>query len=129
MNSYEKNEIVKLQAQGLGYKKIADILELPVNTVKSFCYRYPSSKQDNVCEQCGKEITQTPHRKKKRFCSDKCRMMWWNSHPEKVKRKAIYTFTCQYCGKTFHSYGKQNQKFCSRDCYAKFRSKGNTNEQ
>jgi endogenous inhibitor of DNA gyrase (YacG/DUF329 family) len=30
------------------------------------------------CEFCGQSVRQSEHRKRKRFCSDKCRMSWWN---------------------------------------------------
>ena len=125
MNNFEKNEIIRLQNQGLGYKRIADILGLPVNTVKSYCYRYPNKSRElvHICKQCGIEVKQDPQRKKKLFCSDTCRMKWWNAHSEKIDRKALYRFTCSYCGQEFDSYGKRLRKFCSRDCYARFRTK------
>ena len=123
MNRSEKAEILRLQSEGLGYKRIADVLGMPVNTVKSFCYRNLATLKQNACKQCGKEITQIPQRKKKSFCSDKCRMKWWNTHPEYIKRKSAIVVTCMCCGKEFQSYPKRNRKFCSRSCYAKFREK------
>ena len=49
--------------------------------------------QDGVilnCPQCGKPVTQRSGHKKK-FCSDRCRMEYWNSHQDQVLRKAYYT--------------------------------------
>ena len=69
------------------------------------------------CENCGRLVQHTPGHRKKRFCSDACRWTWWNSHPDRVKRKAYYTLTCCQCGEEFDSYGNQNRKFCSRECY------------
>ncbi|MDD5917522.1 MAG: zinc ribbon domain-containing protein [bacterium] len=63
-------------------------------------------------------ILQAKSRKAKYFCSDKCRNVWWNAHPEKVQRKAYYHLTCEYCGKEFISYGNRKRKYCSRPCYA-----------
>ena len=69
-------------------------------------------------------VKQNPGRKKKRFCSDSCRMKWWNSHMDKVKRKAIYEFTCLHCGRTFTAYGNSGRKYCSHDCYIEERFGG-----
>ena len=49
------------------------------------------------CPQCGKHVKQRT-RHKKRFCSDRCRMKYWNSRPDLIRRMAYYTITCQNCG-------------------------------
>ena len=125
MNQHEKSEIARLQNEGLGYKKIADALGLPINTVKSYCYRNPvKSKQVKYfCKQCDAEVVQQTNRKEKKFCSDACRMKWWNSHPEQVNHKVVNKLTCPSCHKRFESYGKRKNMFCSRACYGKFRMK------
>ncbi len=56
--------------------------------------------------------------------SDKCRTVWWNSHPEAVNRKAVYSFTCAHCGKPFTAYGNAGRKYCSHACYIADRYKG-----
>lgn len=121
------DDIIRLQRSGYGYKRIAQITGLPVNAVKTYCRRHPLPTNIvdgvSVCRQCGKIVEQNPHRKQKLFCSDACRMAWWNAHPGRVKRKAYYTITCASCGRTFESYGNSNRKFCSRSCYAKYRTK------
>lgn len=118
MTSEEKKRIEHLQSHGLGYKRIASMLGLSVNGVKSFCRRHPAKPQrEGVCPVCGADLVQIPHRKPKKFCSDKCRMAWWNSHQELVNRKAIYHLVCAHCGKSFDSYGNKNRKYCSRRCY------------
>ena len=80
-------EIDKLRFQGYGYKKIARLLRLSENTIKSYCRRHPFDKTQKVCLQCGKPIENTPHKREKKFCSDECRLDWWNSHPELINRK------------------------------------------
>ena len=77
----------------------------------------------SFCPQCGKYVKQRT-RHKKRFCSDRCRMKYWNSHPEKVRRMAYYTITCQNCGSEFRCYGNAHRKFCSRACYDAYRKRG-----
>ena len=125
MTDTERSRIVELQHQGYGYKKISAITGLPLNTVKSFCARHPVQIKEMpdsnaLCRNCLTPLEQTPHKRKRMFCSDACRMAWWNAHPERVQRKAYYTLTCRHCGKQFESYGNSHRAFCSRDCYLKF---------
>ncbi len=121
MTEPERAAIREYRKQGLGYKKIAMRTGVSLNTIKSFCKRKHSTKIEaeapKVCLQCRRLITQTRGRKMKKFCSDKCRMEWWNKHPELVKRTAVYEFTCQTCGTTFTAYGNAHRKYCCRECY------------
>lgn len=123
MRLYIQNQIKNLALKGYGYKRIADILDLSPNTVKSHLRRHPPTEGVSVCQQCGKSIEQNPGRKEKKFCSDKCRMAYWNSHQDEVNKQAYYTLICQHCGKEFVSYGNKNRKYCCRDCYAAARRK------
>lgn len=121
----EKEEKVReLQKQGVGYKKIALLLDLPENSVKSYCRRHPVDTNEKVCPQCGATIKNTPHKREKKFCSDKCRMLWWNAHPEMVNRKAVYHLVCKHCQKPFDCYGNAKKQYCSRACFAEARKKG-----
>lgn len=125
MTETERKKIVELQYQGYGYKKITTLTGLPLNTVKSFCARHPvkietEPKPHVLCRNCRTLLKQIPHKRKRLFCSDACRMAWWNAHPERVQRKAYYTLTCRHCGKQFESYGNSHRQFCSRDCYLRF---------
>lgn len=125
----KENEIIALQKQGYGYRRIATMLELPINKVRYFCEKNPYNSNNKKCLNCGIAIKNTPHKREKKFCSDKCRMAWWNSHPELVNRKAIYHLICSHCGKPFDAYGKANKKYCSRACYADARRKGGSNNE
>lgn len=128
MTAEEICRIGQLRLEGYGYKKIASLIRLPVNTVKTYCRRHPVSKEDvaaenNLCKMCGKKLEQTPHKRKRIFCSDACRLAWWNSHREQINRKAVHSLTCAYCGQDFESYGNDHRKFCSRKCYGLSRRK------
>lgn len=116
-------EIMEYRRQGLGYKRIAAVTGYSVNTVKSVCRRNPEAPGKR-CLQCGAAMVQPPHRKEKKFCSDKCRMAWWNAHPERLNRKAFYHLVCAHCGQPFDSYGNSHRKYCSRTCYDAARRKG-----
>jgi len=125
MTDFEMNEITRLRSQGQGYKRIAATLGLSWNTVKSFCQRskdeVPST--ENHCKQCNTVLTQTPHKRKKVFCSDKCRIAWWNANPELIKGKELKKDVCEVCGSTFVSYASKHKKYCSRSCYDKARTR------
>ncbi len=133
MTDVEKKQIREYRKNGMGYKQIASLLNLSVNTIKTFCRRNnlteEGMKPETKCEYCGAEILQKEHRKRKRFCSDACRMKWWNSHPEKVRRKAIYHYSCCHCHKPFTAYGNDHRKYCSWGCYVEHRYGGNTHER
>ena len=127
MTDIQRTRIKELRRDGFSYSRIAATLGLSENTVKSFCRRNnlggfntETNTNDGIlCRQCGTPLTQTAGAKQKLFCSDKCRMAWWNAHPEAVSRKAVYNFTCPICGRTFESYGNKHRKYCSRACYGR----------
>lgn len=127
MTDKQKIEIERMRRAGMGYKKIAVTLELSENTVKSYCRRLndtPAKDNGEKCLTCGKPLIQIPGYKKKKFCSDSCRMKWWNAHLDIVQRKAIYTFICPNCGKEFTVYGNANRKYCCHECYIEDRFGG-----
>ena len=141
MTDRQKDRIRQMRADGCGYRKIAQKLGISENTVKSFCQRkglgaekikmaVPSADGDKgICPCCGAEVKQNPGRKAKRFCSDKCRNKWWNSHLDPVERKAHYEFVCACCKKPFTAYGNAGRKYCSHACYVADRFGGGQNAE
>ena len=138
MNDTQRQQIRKLRAEGYSYSKVAQALGLSENTVKTFCRRNglggvvdapaPIEPDGHYCLCCGSAVGQTPGRKEKKFCSDRCRNKWWNSHLDKVERKANYDFICPYCKKPFTAYGNKNRKYCSHECYIADRFGGGSND-
>ena len=71
MTSQKKQNIDRLRSQGMGYKRIAKMLKLPENTVKTYFKRNaaeipatPESGDDgHFCLKCGVPVMQTPGRK------------------------------------------------------------------
>lgn len=130
MIAHQQEFIKNMRTDGYSYSKIAEILNMSINTVKSYCYRYdiksgeekPSRADDiskNYCKQCIKPLTKTTGSKQKRFCSDRCRLAWWNAHPEAITHKFIQKCTCLVCGQVFEVFRKRQRKYCSRTCYGK----------
>lgn len=62
-------------------------------------------------------MQQPPKRKLKKFCSDKCRMKWWNTHQYLIKKEANYNIVCRNCGKQFVSYGNKENIVVMRVTY------------
>lgn len=128
MTSEQKQQIYLLREKGYGYATIAEALGLTKNQVSAYCRRNNlsgikaertvSNRPDSdCCLFCGKPLIQTPGRKPIKFCSNECRVKWWNSHQDMVNKKAIYSFTCACCGKEFTAYGNAKRKYCSHACY------------
>lgn len=143
MTNEQKSKITRLRTDGYGYMKIAQMLGVSENTVKSYCRRnnligratealpraQVSSKDGiHLCLSCGVSVKQNQGRKAKKFCSDKCRMKWWNNNLDKVKRKAIYEYICPHCGKPFTVYGNSHRKYCCHECYVADRFGGGQDE-
>ena len=128
MTMEEVNTVNGLLAQGLGYRRIAGITGLPLNSVKTYCRRHKeelaSAPTIGHCRLCGTPVAQTPKHRSRLYCSDSCRMRFWNSHRDLVKHKNTYSFICPFCGKEFLSLGKPNRKYCSRACADKGKRKG-----
>lgn len=125
----QKEKIREMRLDGMGYGKISEQIGISVNTVKAFCRRNNlngvgiklaerlNPQKFTLCLNCGAQLVQKEHRKRKLFCSDACRRKWWNAHPELVKRKAYYHITCTHCGKEFIAYGNNKRKYCCHECY------------
>jgi endogenous inhibitor of DNA gyrase (YacG/DUF329 family) len=127
MTNHQKSELNRMRAQGSTPAAIADAMRLPLATIRSYIYRHPLKETENVCPNCGKPVhTENRGKKKRRFCSDACRMAWWNSHPTDVNKQAFYSITCQHCGKEFMSYGNKKRKYCSRECFHGARAASHT---
>lgn len=108
MTNEEKNQIGRLRAAGYSYRRIATELDISVNSIKSYCRRHgfgmdahryeiqlvqrepcPEPNEATSCAQCGSLVRQVAGRKRRRFCSDVCRLEWWAAHRGELHRKAM----------------------------------------
>ena len=138
MTDEQRLQIRNLRAEGYSYGRVSQMLGLSENTIKTFCRRNglggvvdapaPTNAEGHFCLCCGVPVQQMSGRKEKKFCSDRCRNKWWNSHLEKVERKANYEFECPHCGKNFTAYGNKNRKYCSHECYIADRFGGGSDD-
>jgi len=121
-----------MRQKGHSFSKIADALELPKSTVKTFCWRNqktacddPGEIQDNDsvihienkdhCANCGTLLEQRPKQKPRRFCDDSCRYAYWREHRDCLS--TFYPVVCAHCGKEFNGYGNKGRKYCCHPCY------------
>ena len=125
MTNEQKQAIASMRYAGVPISSIAEQLGLSVNTIKSFCKRHgihsgnQSSKNILFCLQCHKEIPQAEHRKAKKFCSDKCRQLWWAENTALIPRDSQIERICPVCKEHFLSYKSKHRIYCSRTCYGK----------
>ena len=88
MKTQIKNEINAMRLAGAKASEIASHLGIPASTVRTHIRRHPEIPNTVVCPTCGKRVMLGANGRKKKYCSDRCRMAWWNSHPEAIRRKA-----------------------------------------
>ena len=135
MTDAQKQSVQIMRRQGLGYKQIADVVGISVNTIKSFCRRgdlkfNDASKNTDIvnkdlCKQCNKRLMQKPKSKPKTFCDDKCRFNWWNANRSRLKPRTVRYVVCANCDVVFGVYGNGGQKYCGHPCYISHRFKFN----
>lgn len=137
MTEYEKEQIYKLRHQGMGYKAIGTALGLSRDTVRSFCKRNSLDGEGEVvklnievmkekelsCLNCRQLLRVKAKGRPRKYCSETCRRKWWNENKDKSVQgeEAVYKFKCLHCRKEFSVYGNKERKYCSHDCYIKYR--------
>ena len=122
MTKEELSRVMELRKIGLSYKDISVQTNIPVGTLKSTFSRIEEKcTETNNCKFCKKTLINTTGKKEKKYCSDKCRMSWWNSNREEGP-KVEFLKVCANCQFKFPTRNK-NQKYCSHRCYIIFRYK------
>ena len=121
MTTEEANNIFKLHKEGLSYRAIAKKLNISEGTVYSFLRRNPNYEIKGICRFCGNEMKPQVGNRTKHFCSNKCRMNYWNKHKKVAGRGSNKECTCLHCQTSFIDFGNRKRKFCSRGCYLEHR--------
>ena len=130
MTNDQKKQALEMRKQGYTYAEIAAVVGASANTVKTYCYRHRSETVDfpalmqtqklGHCQNCGINIVQTPKQKPKKFCSVKCREIWWNRNRKQFNSNMRIAH-CAFCGKEFEKFERSQQRFCSHQCYINHR--------
>ena len=122
MNFELERKIVDYRKAGLGYKKIAAILNISKNSVASFCKRndveFDCPSEVSYCKECGLPFNIDKKHPNKRFCSLSCKNRWWNKNRNTDNFK---DFTCPVCSASFSAPINTKRKYCSHACYIKSR--------
>ena len=103
----------------VGVKEINGSLIVLDNVENASFEEMVDIRLDNGTVRHGR-IVQIEGKKKKRFCSDKCRMSWWNHHRDKLQHRNPISIKCKCCRKVFIS-SDSSRKYCSMNCYNKTR--------
>lgn len=117
-----KKKILELKKQGYSIAEIATAVGESANTIKTYCYRHKNKIEQtpafssDYCKNCGIILTQTPKKKLKKFCSTRCREVWWNKNRKYFNSNMSVT-NCAYCGKSFEKFKNSTQRFCCHQCY------------
>lgn len=121
----ERDEIQRLRFEGMSYTQISDKLRISRNTVKSICQRMGIQPAETAgenhdadhCKRCGTVLVQLATGKRKQFCSDPCRRVWWQQHQDNRSLKSAVKAKCVFCGRGFEYYEKNHRKYCCHVCY------------
>ena len=122
MTAEQKKIVRNMRNKLYSYAEIADVLGLPVNTIKSYCYRNCLNTEELLkevipCKNCGKAIVSQSKTKPRVFCCDACKISWWKSHKEDHKKTSEISLVCKTCGTEFTAYKSADRKYCSQHCY------------
>lgn len=113
MTEEQKQTIVRLRNVGLGYRKIANVLDLSRDRVRNYCKvnGLDGYAKKHLQAEEGKQMEEDSADS---VCSEECRRAWSKNH------LSLYKYERMFCGKKFESSSK-TQKFCSHDCYIRDR--------
>lgn len=128
MTTEERKKIEGLRSKGYGYKRIAEELDIPLGTVKSYCRRNEVNGTEKRCPVCGKLIEANKIGHPRKYCSKKCRDAYWREHTDMINSKSARRHVCKCCGKEFRTY-RDDSKFCSTGCYMAYRFGGVGHEE
>ncbi|MCD8306819.1 MAG: hypothetical protein LUD51_01120 [Clostridia bacterium] len=89
MTPKQTDTINSMLARDISEAEIAKSIGMSSAALRSYLHRHPELRRDiKRCRCCGKIVPQTPHKREKQFCSDTCRMSYWNAQrPTKKPRK------------------------------------------
>lgn len=127
MTEIEKATIRELRTRGLGMQAIADIMKMGRDNVRYFLRKegLGGARGGDVvgrfCLECGRPVKRVDGKRLKRFCTDRCRIRWWNRRRRSRRSSSMEELVCPVCGQMFWAYGSSHRRFCSCECYRQWR--------
>jgi len=73
-----EEQIIWLRQSGYGYKRIARTLNITIVEVRRTCSDLDAELLSGQCKYCQTSIRSIKGKKRKQFCSDRCRWDYWN---------------------------------------------------
>lgn len=94
LSKSEQEKVSNMRRLGFGYRRIAKFLGLNPMAVKYYLGKMWTGDEEistsisikDLCSNCGLPVVQTPHKRKKIYCSDKCRLQAWHKNNYKSKK-------------------------------------------
>ena len=98
--------------------KGTEVIEIPYERPADEVQEFLAAVVKGFCPECGKAVYQKPRGRRKKFCSDACRLTWKNKHPKPENWKSTRTAVCPVCGKEFLASREYKSKrmYCSHAC-------------
>ena len=95
LSKNEQEKISNMRRLGFGYRRIANFLGLNPMAVKYYLGKTWTGEEEistsisikDLCPNCGIPVVQTPHKRRKIYCSDKCRLQSWHKKNYKGKKE------------------------------------------
>ena len=129
LNILQEEQIRLLRSQGVGYRQIANRLNLSRDAVRYYCKANDlnghreavlSNTQciktdENFCTCCGELLVQPKTGRKRRFCLGHAYL--YTVIPATRDSEGFTEHTCKRCGKEFTAYGNPHRKYCSHECF------------
>lgn len=82
---------------------------------------------ERFCLECGAAVPCNATGRPKKFCSAKCRNLWWAKHPKPEHWSSARIKICPVCGKEFLS-SRDTYRYCSHACANRARKGGGNHE-
>ena len=151
MTSEQKEQVLDLRNRGFSYVEICEIVGVPTNTIKTFCWcnKQPTDGEtdsllNNMTDsETGNIPVHSPTETQPLYQDGICRQCGaiinhqsktkprffcgakcrsaWRYRHRSNQDEKSIAITCAKCGKQFYAYGTNQRKYCSHSCYMKDR--------
>lgn len=97
LSKSEQEKVSNMRRLGFGYRRIAKFLGLNTMAVKYYLGKTWTGEEEistsvsikDLCPNCGLPVVQIPHKRRRIYCSDKCRLQSWHKKNYKSKKREV----------------------------------------